>query len=74
MSMTDEQKDTSRAAIQFAIRRAGSARALSDEVGCSYRQVFRWRAGEQIIGPEYAAKVAEAVDLERKDLRPDLFG
>jgi len=72
--MNDRQMEQSQNAIQFAITRMGSARTLADEVGCSYRQVFRWRDGDQAIGAEYAKKVADAAGLDPSDFRPDLFG
>lgn len=73
-TVDEKQKEQSQNAVGLAINRAGSARALSEKVGCSYRQVFRWRDGDQLIGPGYAKKVADVSGLDPADFRPDLFG
>lgn len=69
----DDIRDTATTAISVAIRRAGDAKALSELCGSSYRQVLRWRDGVSVIGAEYALKVADAVDMEPSDFRPDIF-
>jgi DNA-binding transcriptional regulator YdaS (Cro superfamily) len=71
--MNDKQHDQSMRNVQLAIDRIGSMKETADAVGCSYRQVIRWRDGENEISAENAVKLAEAAELKPGDLRPDIF-
>jgi DNA-binding transcriptional regulator YdaS (Cro superfamily) len=71
--MNDDQKKRSCRSVQIAIDRAGSAKKLAKAAGCSFRSVYNWRDGDHVISARRAKDLAEAVDMEPADFRPDLF-
>jgi len=72
--MNADQQARSCRSVQIAIERAGSAEALSQMVGCGLRSIYYWRDGGRTPSAQKAKELAEAVDMQPEDFRPDVFG
>lgn len=71
--MTKQQQKISQAAISLAVTKAGGVTAFAELVGVTRATVYNWTSGNWQISPENAAAVAERLELDRADLRPDLW-
>jgi len=72
--MNQDQQAQSCRSVQIAIERAGSAKDLAELVGCGIRSVYYWRDGGRTPSAQKAKQMADAVDMEPEDFRPDVFG
>lgn len=72
--MNKDQQARSCRSVQIAIERAGGAQAVADLIDCGLRSVYYWRDGGRTIGADKAKQLADAVDMQPEDFRPDVFG
>lgn len=61
------------AALQEAVRRAGSQAAIARACGVSTTAVWKWMQISRRVPAEFVLKVEALTGVSRHDLRPDIY-
>lgn len=59
--------------LQRAIGKAGSQKALAEQVEVSQQAISKWLKNGGVVPAETAVKIERATGVTRRELRPDLF-